>query len=48
MLNIIVILTVGIILLFLTIRILNWRTNKSYKDAGKKWDKIVDELRKRK
>ena len=39
------------ILLILTVyiinKLLNWKRKKTYINAGEKWDKIVEELRKR-
>ncbi len=41
-------ITVGIVIIYLYNSLLNWARKKTYINAGKKWDNIVDELRKRK
>ena len=45
---IIYILITGIGTTYLINALLNWRNKKKYINAGKKWDDIVEELRKRK
>ena len=45
---VIFIFAVGVIITYLLNKFSNWRIKKSYTNAGRKWDNIVDDLRKRK
>jgi len=45
---IIFIFTAILVIIYTVNTLLNWRDKKKYINAGKKWDNIVDELRKRK